>query len=59
MEGLSLLFTQLGPWKGLLNMKFDMSNEVTGRNEGNNPSGREGGREVAVRGSNTVLDKGC
>lgn len=44
MEGLSLLFTQLGPWKGLLNMKFDMSNEVTGRNEGNNPSGREGGR---------------
>lgn len=28
MEGLSLLFTQLDPWKGLLNMKFDMSNEV-------------------------------
>lgn len=43
-RALSLLFTQLDPWKGLLNMKFDMSNEVTGRNEGKNPSGRERGR---------------
>lgn len=43
MEGLSLLFTQLDPWKGLLNMKFDKSNEVTGRHKGRNPSGRKGG----------------
>lgn len=43
MEGLSLLFTQLDPWKGLLNLKFDMSSEVTGRHEGSNPSGRKGG----------------
>lgn len=43
MEGLSLLFTQLEPWKGLLNMKFDMSNKVTWRREGRNPSGRKGG----------------
>lgn len=56
MEGLSLLFTQLGPWKGLLNMKFDMSNEVTGRNEGKNPSGRKGGR---WRRGGVMLDKVC
>ncbi|CAG04398.1 unnamed protein product [Tetraodon nigroviridis] len=27
MKGLSLMFTQLDPWKGLLNMKFDMSSK--------------------------------
>lgn len=27
-EGRSLLFTQLAPWKGLLNMKYEESEEV-------------------------------
>lgn len=46
MEGRSLLFTQLAPWKGLLNMKYEMSGEVRarelGRNEGREPSERGG-----------------
>lgn len=40
------MFTQLAPWKGLLNMKYEMSREVRarelGRNEGREPSERGG-----------------
>lgn len=47
-EGRSLLFTQLASWKGLLNMKYEESGEVRGRErgrkEGKEPSGVEGGR---------------
>lgn len=49
MEGQSLLFTQLAPWKGLLNMKYEERGEVRGREwgrkEGKEPSevGVEGG----------------
>lgn len=47
MEGRSLLFTQLVPWKGLLNMKYEESGEVRGRElgrkEGREPSERGGG----------------
>ena len=47
MEGRSLLFTQLAPWKGLLNMKYEESGEVgegesQGRKEGREPSERGG-----------------
>lgn len=31
MKGRSLLFTQLAPWKGLLNMKYEESGEVKAR----------------------------
>lgn len=46
-RGRSLLFTQLAPWKGLLNMKYEESGEVRGRElgrkEGREPSERGGG----------------
>lgn len=45
MEGPSLLFTQLAPWKGLPNMKYEESGEVRGREWGRNK-----GREPRERG---------
>lgn len=45
MEGRSLLFTQLAPWKGLLNMKYEESGEVRGRE-----LGRKEGRKPSERG---------
>ncbi len=54
MEGRSLLFTQLAPWKGLLNMKYEESKEVGGRElggkEGREPSGWVGECGVGVTG---------
>lgn len=39
------MFTQLAPWKGLLNMKYEERGEVRGREQG-----RKEGREPSQRG---------
>lgn len=53
MEGRSLLFTQLAPWKGLLNMKYEESGENwEEKREGSQVcGGGEGGKRPSQRGS--------
>lgn len=54
-QGWSPLFTQLAPWKGLLNMKYEMSSEIRGRelerNKGMEPSVGGGAGGALQRGS--------
>lgn len=61
MEGRSLLFTQLAPWKGLLNMKYEESREAggreLGRKKGREPSGWVGGW-MDGEGGNRPLQRG-